>query len=326
MSNKLNVIFTFRHFADTTIQRVIQKAHASVGHFWKHQRDSPGSYNTTWKAGGRRQELKPNFWHLTDIWWCNVQELVHVPECCAQLCMGTRTAAQSSSRISSSAPQTGNRWPSKKKERRKRQWNSKDNSVGCKQFAVTCSENELQQHVALARDKLTVTLWRVRFLRHDLLKLHLDKVQGSRTPWGKSSRLAVEGLSKYPWARHLTPRWPCMAANRRWCVNVWMRGINCTALWIKALYKCTAFSVTLWEGGGREWRGVRGGGGGLPGSPSSRPTQRRHSSPQIPQALATLWGPNAFPVPPGNVHLASEAYGFPLHLSFRALFKHPKAC
>ena len=57
------------------------------------------------------------------------------------------------------------------------------------------------------------------------------------------------GVSKCPWARHLTPQllltsWlvPCMAANRRWCVNVcangWKRGINCKALWIKALYKC----------------------------------------------------------------------------------------
>ena len=62
------------------------------------------------------------------------------------------------------------------------------------------------------------------------------------------------GVSKCPWARHLTPQllltsWlaPCMAANRRWCVNVcvngWMRGINCTALWIKALYKCSPFTI-----------------------------------------------------------------------------------
>ena len=37
-----------------------------------------------------------------------------------------------------------------------------------------------------------------------------------------------------------------MAANCHWCVNVcvngWMRGINCTALWIKALYKCCPFT------------------------------------------------------------------------------------
>ena len=30
---------------------------------------------------------------------------------------------------------------------------------------------------------------------------------------------------------------PCMGANRV-CVNGWMRSINVTALWIKALYKC----------------------------------------------------------------------------------------
>ena len=28
---------------------------------------------------------------------------------------------------------------------------------------------------------------------------------------------------------------PCMAANQRVCVNGWMRGINCTVLWIKVL-------------------------------------------------------------------------------------------
>ena len=66
---------------------------------------------------------------------------------------------------------------------------------------------------------------------------------------GKSSRLAVGGLpvrshpgcvevslSKTPNPQLLLTSWlvPCMAANRRWCVNVcvngWMRGINCTAL------------------------------------------------------------------------------------------------
>ena len=40
---------------------------------------------------------------------------------------------------------------------------------------------------------------------------------------------------------------PCMAANRCWCVNVcvngWMRGKNCKALWIKALYKCSPFTI-----------------------------------------------------------------------------------
>ena len=38
-----------------------------------------------------------------------------------------------------------------------------------------------------------------------------------------------------------------MAANCRWCVNVcvngWMRGKNCKALWIKALYKCSPFTI-----------------------------------------------------------------------------------
>ena len=48
-------------------------------------------------------------------------------------------------------------------------------------------------------------------------------------------------LSKTPNPQLLLTSWlvPCMAANRRWCVNGWMRGINCTALWIKALYKCS---------------------------------------------------------------------------------------
>ena len=79
---------------------------------------------------------------------------------------------------------------------------------------------------------------------------------------GKSCRLAVGGLpvrshpgrvevslSKTPNPQLLLASWlvPCMAANRRWCVNVcvngWMRGINCTALWIKALYKCSPFTI-----------------------------------------------------------------------------------
>ena len=52
-------------------------------------------------------------------------------------------------------------------------------------------------------------------------------------------------LSKTPNPQLLLTSWlvPCMAANCRWCVNVcvngWMRGINCKALWIKALYKCS---------------------------------------------------------------------------------------
>ena len=79
---------------------------------------------------------------------------------------------------------------------------------------------------------------------------------------GKSCRLAVGGLpvrsrpgrvevslSKTPNPQSLLTSWlaPCMAANRRWCVNVcvngWMRGITCTALWIKALYKCSPFTI-----------------------------------------------------------------------------------
>ena len=65
------------------------------------------------------------------------------------------------------------------------------------------------------------------------------------------------GVSQCPWARHLTPNcswqagwylawqpiavgvWMCV-----WmCVNGWMRAINCTALWIKALYKCSPFTI-----------------------------------------------------------------------------------
>ena len=78
---------------------------------------------------------------------------------------------------------------------------------------------------------------------------------------GKSCRLAVGGLpvrshpgrvevslSKTPNPQLLLTSWlvPCMAANRRWCVNVcvkgWMRGIYWTALWIKALYEHTGSS------------------------------------------------------------------------------------
>ena len=56
-------------------------------------------------------------------------------------------------------------------------------------------------------------------------------------------------LSKTPNPQLLLTSWlvPCMAANRRWCVNVcvngWMRGKNCKALWIKALYKCSPFTI-----------------------------------------------------------------------------------
>ena len=78
---------------------------------------------------------------------------------------------------------------------------------------------------------------------------------------GKSCRLAVWGLPvrshpgyvEVSLSKTLNPQllltsWlvPCTAANCRWCVNVcvngWIRGIHCTALWIKALYKCSPFN------------------------------------------------------------------------------------
>ena len=81
-------------------------------------------------------------------------------------------------------------------------------------------------------------------------------------PGGKTSRLAVGGLpvrshpgrvevsmSKTPNPQLLLTSWlvPCMAANHRWrvnvCVNGWMKGIHCTALWIKALYKFSPFTI-----------------------------------------------------------------------------------
>ena len=50
------------------------------------------------------------------------------------------------------------------------------------------------------------------------------------------------GMSKCPWARHLTPNCSSRAgwylAWQPIPVNVWIRDINCTALWIKALNKC----------------------------------------------------------------------------------------
>ena len=51
-------------------------------------------------------------------------------------------------------------------------------------------------------------------------------------------------LSETPNPQLLLTSWlvPCMAANRRWCMNGWMRGMNCKALWIKALYKCSPFT------------------------------------------------------------------------------------
>ena len=64
-------------------------------------------------------------------------------------------------------------------------------------------------------------------------------------------KMAISG-SSWVWAGQPTSAnsfWlvPCMAANRRWsvnvCVNGWMTGINCTALWIKALHKCSPFTI-----------------------------------------------------------------------------------
>ena len=59
-------------------------------------------------------------------------------------------------------------------------------------------------------------------------------------------------MSKCPWARHLTPNcswwagwylaWqPIAVGCVNVCVNGWMRSIDCTALWMKALYKCQPF-------------------------------------------------------------------------------------
>ena len=63
------------------------------------------------------------------------------------------------------------------------------------------------------------------------------------------------GVSKCPWARNLTPNcswrtgwylaWQPIAC---WCVNVCEWGINCTALWIKVLYKCSPFTIYFCSG------------------------------------------------------------------------------
>ena len=60
------------------------------------------------------------------------------------------------------------------------------------------------------------------------------------------------GVSKCPWARCLTPNCSWRAGwYLAWqlivnvCVNGWMRGINCKVLWIKALYKCSPFTITI---------------------------------------------------------------------------------
>ena len=66
--------------------------------------------------------------------------------------------------------------------------------------------------------------------------------------WSHPGRVEVS-LSETPNPQLLLMSWlvPCMAANRRWCVNVcvngWMRGIHCKELWIKALYKCSPFTI-----------------------------------------------------------------------------------
>ena len=81
------------------------------------------------------------------------------------------------------------------------------------------------------------------------------KIIGTLNGWygsgGKTCRRAVGGLpvrshpgrvevslSKIPNPQLLLTSWlvPYMAANRRWCVNGWMRGI-------KALYKCSPFTI-----------------------------------------------------------------------------------
>ena len=104
------------------------------------------------------------------------------------------------------------------------------------------------------------TLW--PHLLCNTQRLQQNVIGGRCGSGGKSCRLAVGGLlvqshpgrvevslSKTPNPQLLLTSWlvPCMAANRHWCVNVcvngWMRGINCTALWIKALYKCCPFTI-----------------------------------------------------------------------------------
>ena len=80
---------------------------------------------------------------------------------------------------------------------------------------------------------------------------------------GKSCRLAVGGLpvrshpgrvevsqSKTPNPRLLLTSWLVAVHGSQSplvceCVCEWMRSINCTALWIKALYKCNPFSVCI---------------------------------------------------------------------------------
>ena len=55
------------------------------------------------------------------------------------------------------------------------------------------------------------------------------------------------GVSKCPWARHLTPNCSWRAgwylAWQPIAVGVWMRGRNSTARWIKALYECSPFTI-----------------------------------------------------------------------------------
>ena len=87
------------------------------------------------------------------------------------------------------------------------------------------------------------------FILNNLETFQADLMGGSG---GKSCRLAVGGspvrshpgcvemsLSETPNPQLLLTSClvPCMAANRRWCGNVRMRGIHCTAIWIKVLYK-----------------------------------------------------------------------------------------
>ena len=94
-------------------------------------------------------------------------------------------------------------------------------------------------------------LWILQY-NYSSIYFHSSVQSGRCGSAGKSSHLAVGGLliqsqpgrvevslSKTPNPQLLLRSWlvPCMAANR--CC--W--GINCTALWIKALYKCSPFTI-----------------------------------------------------------------------------------
>ena len=86
------------------------------------------------------------------------------------------------------------------------------------------------------------------------------KAHGQYGSGGKSCRLAVRGLpvrsppgrvevslSKTPNPQLLLTGWSVPFNGGQSpvnvCVNGWVRGINCTGLWIKALYKCSPFTI-----------------------------------------------------------------------------------